>query len=114
VPCDAGEVGPPVAGQCRRFPLHVVDHQVEQLVAARHVPVERGRAGAEVGDDDWLAEARAVSERLPLAAHRVDVEIPGLADGGALLVRPDQFVAWRAPAGSSGDLEKMLRQLLDR
>ncbi|MER6950130.1 FAD-dependent monooxygenase [Nonomuraea sp. NPDC000554] len=64
------------------------------------------------GGDRWVQAARDVAVRLgvELAAHKIapgagltDPEgrwpgIAGLGADGALLVRPDQFVAWREPA----------------
>lgn len=80
---------------------------------------------------EWVTAAREVAERtgLPLRAYRIgpDAEVTdvdgtwaasaGVADGGALLVRPDMFVAWRStgpveqPADVLGDI---VRQVLDR
>lgn len=61
---------------------------------------------------EWIGAADEVASRLgiDLGAHRIapDAEVSdphgrwaqaaGLSDDGALLVRPDGFVAWRAPA----------------
>ena len=61
------------------------------------VPVDAYRFGAE------LAPAEAA------AAH-------GIGDDGALLVRPDGFVAWRTATGSVdpvGDLDRVVRAVLD-
>ncbi|MFF7411814.1 aromatic-ring hydroxylase C-terminal domain-containing protein [Streptomyces lydicus] len=81
--------------------------------------------------DRWIRAAREAGERLgvAVAAHRIgpgaevaDPEgdwprLAGLDAAGALLVRPDQFVAWRAGAPSddpAGELERVLARLLAR
>ncbi|GAA0526202.1 FAD-dependent oxidoreductase [Saccharopolyspora subtropica] len=39
----------------------------------------------------------------------------GVREDGAVLVRPDRFIAWRSPGpGTAADLEKALRTVLDR
>jgi len=71
------------------------------------------------GDDGapWADAAEAVSDALdvPIAVHRVGSEAwghdTGLAPDGALLVRPDEFVGWRAD-GLPADPEHELRQAL--
>ncbi len=69
------------------------------------------------GDERWCAAAASVS----VAAHRVDSQqwasITGLAPEGALLVRPDDFVGWRAeglPADPEGELRQALSAILSR
>ncbi|MGW8395325.1 FAD-dependent monooxygenase [Streptomyces lydicus] len=81
--------------------------------------------------DRWIRAAREAGERLgvAVAAHRIgpgaEVNDPegdwprlaGLDEAGALLARPDQFVAWRAGAPSddpAGELERVLARLLAR
>ncbi|OHV01898.1 FAD-dependent monooxygenase [Mycobacterium talmoniae] len=82
------------------------------------------------GDDDaaWSAAAAAVSTALgvPISVQRLgtasDVDgawaaVTGLAPEGALLVRPDDFVAWRAdarPADPDKDLHHALSVILGR
>ncbi len=65
------------------------------------------------GDERWRAAVTSVSAALdiPLPMHNIGDAIPGLAPEGALLVRPDDFVAWRADA-LPGDPETQLRQVL--
>jgi 2-polyprenyl-6-methoxyphenol hydroxylase-like FAD-dependent oxidoreductase len=62
-------------------------------------------------DERWCAAAAAAS----LAAHRIDSDewaaITELGPGGALLVRPDDFVGWRA-GELPDDPETALRQAL--
>jgi putative polyketide hydroxylase len=79
----------------------------------------------------WIKAADAVSESLgvPLDAYRFGVELRapqtaadgagahGIAPAGALLVRPDGFVAWRstgAAADPTAELERALQATLSR
>lgn len=79
----------------------------------------------------WVGAADAVAESLgvPIDVYRVgrdadvrDVEggwerLTGLPPDGAILVRPDDFVAWRSdalPASPEPELGHVLRQILDR
>lgn len=80
------------------------------------------------GDDDasWSDAVAAAVKALgiPLSLQRIgtvrDVDgswasVTGLAPDGALLVRPDDFVAWRAdmlPQSPEDDLVRVLRQIL--
>ncbi|RKT55621.1 FAD-dependent monooxygenase [Saccharothrix australiensis] len=80
-------------------------------------------AGAE--GQGWVAAAEAVAEAtgLPLTAHRIgpgaEVDDPdgtfaalaGITPTGALLVRPDNFVAWRSPSGHA-DHRALLTELV--
>ncbi|UZJ32839.1 FAD-dependent monooxygenase [Streptomyces endophytica] len=83
------------------------------------------------GGDAWVTAARDVADRLgvDLAAHLIAPGaavtdpaghwpgIAGLAGDGALLVRPDQFVAWRAatlPGAPADALAAALVRLLAR
>ena len=63
------------------------------------------------GDERWCAAAASAS----VAAHRFHSDewaaVTGLAPDGALLVRPDDFVGWRAEE-LAADPEKALRQAL--
>jgi putative polyketide hydroxylase len=82
-------------------------------------------AGA--GGAGWTAAAGRVAERLgvPVRAYRFGVELAGhdlaaahgIGDDGALLVRPDGFVAWRSPgvaADPAAELDRALRATLGR
>lgn len=69
------------------------------------------------GDERWCAAAASAS----VDAHRIDdrewASITGLAPEGALLVRPDVFVGWRAealPADPEGELRRALSTILGR
>jgi putative polyketide hydroxylase len=78
----------------------------------------------------WVKAAEAVSERsgVPLGAYRFGVELQGegaaggaaahgIAPAGALLVRPDGFVAWRstgAAADPGAELDRALQAILSR
>jgi putative polyketide hydroxylase len=81
-----------------------------------------GAAGA-----GWTEAAERVADRLgvPLRAYRFGVELAGqdlaaahgIGDDGALLVRPDGFVAWRSPAAvadPAAELDRVLRATLGR
>jgi putative polyketide hydroxylase len=69
------------------------------------------------GDERWCAAAASAS----IAAHRICSDewaaTTGLAPEGALLVRPDDFVGWRAesmPANPEGELQQALAAILGR
>ncbi|OBI30064.1 FAD-dependent monooxygenase [Mycobacterium sp. E2238] len=69
------------------------------------------------GDERWCAAAASVS----VAAHRIDSDewaaVTGLTPEGALLIRPDDFVGWRAdalPADPEGELRQALTKILCR
>jgi putative polyketide hydroxylase len=85
------------------------------------------------GDDGarWIETAAAASAALGVAitVHRIGsagdaldpdgawAQVTGLAPGGALLVRPDDFVGWRAatlPQSPENDLRRALCQILGR
>jgi putative polyketide hydroxylase len=79
---------------------------------------------------DWCDAARAFAGRtgVPLTTHRVGADgltdptgrwlaTAGLQPAGALLVRPDNFVAWRSPGPCpepGAALERALDEVLDR
>ena len=85
-------------------------------------------------DDDgapWTEAAASASAVLgiPITVHRIGpagdtrdpdrawLQAAGLAPGGALLVRPDDFVGWRAaalPQSPEDDLRRVLCQILGR
>jgi 2-polyprenyl-6-methoxyphenol hydroxylase-like FAD-dependent oxidoreductase len=69
------------------------------------------------GDERWCAAATSAS----LAAHRFYSDewaaVTGLPPEGALLIRPDDFVGWRAdelPADPEGELRQALSAILGR
>ncbi|ASO19980.1 hypothetical protein FHR81_000339 [Actinoalloteichus hoggarensis] len=79
----------------------------------------------------WLQAAEQASARLglPMTTHQLEVAtspgdptrrwpgIAGIAEDGALLVRPDQFIAWRRntlPDQPSEELTRALRRVLAR
>ena len=69
------------------------------------------------GDERWCAAAASVS----VAAHRIYSDewaaMTGLSPEGALLVRPDDFVGWRAdelPDDPEADLRQALSTILCR
>ncbi|MBF8194050.1 FAD-dependent monooxygenase, partial [Nonomuraea sp. K274] len=81
------------------------------------------------GGQAWTEAGRLVKERLGVQLTRlvVDEELKdvngcwreryGVGGGGAVLVRPDGYVAWRSPGPEldpAGTLERVLRQLLNR
>lgn len=71
--------------------------------------------------EKWLQEARKVNLSLTVYRIGTDVEDPegrftktyGITERGAVLVRPDGFVAWRAEA-EEGDLEEVVNRILAR
>jgi 2,4-dichlorophenol 6-monooxygenase len=86
-----------------------------------------------IGGDSWVRAAAAVGERLGVDVAAVVIgpgqeyddlygewaRVRGIDDGGALLARPDNYVAFRQ-AGAASDaeaeaaLESALRTVLDR
>jgi putative polyketide hydroxylase len=75
------------------------------------------------GDERWRGAATSASAALgiPITMHRVGDDAwaaaTGLAPNGALLVRPDDFVGWRAdelPADPEGELCQALSAILCR
>ncbi|TDD13377.1 FAD-dependent monooxygenase [Nonomuraea diastatica] len=81
------------------------------------------------GSPRWASAADEAAARLgiPLTARRVGADLPltaaswekayGVTSGGAVLIRPDGVVAWRAPAAASSperEIEQVLRQILSR
>ena len=72
--------------------------------------------------DRWLAEAADLDLRLDSYCVGIDLEDPtgrftksyGMTDDGAVLVRPDGFVAWRAETGEGVSLESVVNQILFR
>ena len=86
------------------------------LVAARFTILTDSR-----GDHQWADATRSVSTRLgiDIGHHRVAglTDACGVTVGGAVLVRPDGFIAWRRTLDSANpqaDLEDALRRVLDR
>jgi 2,4-dichlorophenol 6-monooxygenase len=84
-----------------------------------------------IGGQGWIDAARTVGRELgiDIAAHTIGprqhwqdftgdwARAREIRDGGVLLVRPDQHVAWRSQASSAdpaGDLRRVLRSILDR
>jgi putative polyketide hydroxylase len=100
---------------------------------APHVPLRRG--SAEVSTRDlfgrhfvlltgpaaykWIAATVDLDLRIDLYRLGTDIEDPeglfvkayGITDEGAVLVRPDGFVAWRAE-GSEGELNEAVKKIL--
>jgi putative polyketide hydroxylase len=76
---------------------------------------------------EWLRAGEWVADRagVPLRGYRLEVDLAGadlaaahgLAADGALLVRPDGFVAWRSPTAAgdpTAELDHVLRATLSR
>lgn len=76
------------------------------------------------GSESWAEAAEEVANtlRIRLAPQLIGTEATGYWTGpygvdadGAVLVRPDRFIAWRSQGpGTAADLEKALRTVLDR
>jgi putative polyketide hydroxylase len=100
---------------------------------APHVWLEDGRSTLDlfgggfvlpgVGGGPWrhAADAAAGELGVPVDVHEVNADgfadAYGLGAGGATLVRPDGFVAWRAspaPDNPAGELSSVLRGVLAR
>ncbi|MFE0423258.1 FAD-dependent monooxygenase [Streptomyces sp. NPDC058953] len=83
-------------------------------------------AAADTSGKAWTAAAAEVSARLgiPLPVYRLGggdwLRSYGITGAGAVLVRPDRFIAWRSPGPAGGTeaavraLEGALRTVLDR
>jgi hypothetical protein len=78
-------------------------------------------AGPDAGA--WERAASAAADRLgvPLDTHRVGVEVGdfgrayGIGPAGAVLVRPDGYIAWRAvDAGDGAEVDAALTRMLCR
>ncbi|GAA3711609.1 FAD-dependent monooxygenase [Nonomuraea antimicrobica] len=84
---------------------------------------------AKQGGQAWMDAGRQVKERLGVELTRLPVddelldvdgrflERYGVSGGGAVLVRPDGYVAWRSPeadANPAATLERVLRRILSR
>jgi 2,4-dichlorophenol 6-monooxygenase len=84
-----------------------------------------------IGGDGWIAAARTLSKEfnLPIATHKIGprqewqdftgdwARAREIRDSGALLVRPDHHVAWRANelAGvAESELRRVLTTILDK
>ena len=103
-------------------PGHRVPHTWIDGEAARRslldlVPLDRFLLVAGPEADAWMAAARELGERLDVVQLGPDrladpstwLASAGIGPDGALLVRPDQHVAWRAPgAGPAADLAAAL------
>lgn len=99
----------------QRAPLSSLD-----LVAAQHLLI------AAEGGDVWRAAAAslAATSGIPLQVVQLDRDVTpaprgswkvfGLNKSGALLVRPDGFVAWRTTNAAVADAEAELRSVLER
>jgi hypothetical protein len=103
------------------------DRQVSTLdLVGRNFTLLAGEGGSR-----WADAAQSASETLgiPIAFHRIGatgdaldsdgswVQATGLAPDGALLVRPDDFVGWRAdalPSDPEGDLRQTVSAVLGR
>jgi 2,4-dichlorophenol 6-monooxygenase len=84
-----------------------------------------------IGGDGWVAAAKSLSKEfgLPITVHKIGprqtwqdfsgdwARAREIRDSGALLVRPDHHVAWRAEAAvkdPEGELRRVLKTILDR
>jgi 2,4-dichlorophenol 6-monooxygenase len=84
-----------------------------------------------IGGDGWVAAAKTLSKEfgLPITVHKIGprqtwqdfsgdwARAREIRDSGALLVRPDQHIAWRATAAAAdpeAELRRVLKTILNR
>jgi 2,4-dichlorophenol 6-monooxygenase len=84
-----------------------------------------------IGGDAWVAAAKAISKELGIQinVHKIGprqvwqdlsgdwARVHEIRDSGALLVRPDHHIAWRAEAvvaNAEGELRRVIKAVLDR
>jgi 2-polyprenyl-6-methoxyphenol hydroxylase-like FAD-dependent oxidoreductase len=134
ITAEPGELGPGELGLDGRPGTRVPHAWVERSDGARMSTLDAAGPGwallAGERGDGWCAAARAVCPAVgvTLDAHRVGLAgdlrdgegvwrtRAGIEEEGALLVRPDGFVAWRARGAAAGaaDAEARLRAALER
>ncbi|KAF7846384.1 hypothetical protein BT93_L4477 [Corymbia citriodora subsp. variegata] len=72
-----------------------------------------------IGGTEWVLAAESLAERLPIRTYSIGIgcdymdayrewtKVRGISDDGAVLVRPDHFVAWRTNGLASGHISKL-------
>ncbi|GGP85391.1 FAD-dependent monooxygenase [Saccharothrix coeruleofusca] len=90
---------------------------------AAYAPLADGRSTVDLlggwalltGQADAAWQRAAAGADIPVTAHRLaEPEAYRVPEGGAVLVRPDGFVAWRATAAEADGLGEVLDQVLFR
>ena len=83
-----------------RLPHEWIERDGERISTLDLVPLDR--FVLLTSSPEWAEAGRALAPDLPLVVRTIDTGFADLADEGALLVRPDQHVGWRA-GGPSDD-----------
>jgi hypothetical protein len=92
-----------------RLPHAWVQRDGERISTLDLVPLDR--FVLITSSPEWADAGRALAADLPLVVRTIDAGFSDLAADGALLVRPDQHIGWRA-AGPSDDPASTLRAAL--
>jgi hypothetical protein len=120
---DYSDYAPSATPGCRAPHLPLGDARLSTLdLFAAGFTLLAGRDGSE-----WKEAAHDTARRLgaPLAAYAIGapglaverdefLELYGIGDDGAVLVRPDGYVAWRAARAPEGDPRSELRGVLEQ
>jgi 2,4-dichlorophenol 6-monooxygenase len=99
-----------------RLPHAWVEHEGNRVSTLDLVVPGHFLLLAGTGGQAWVEAANSVGAELgiPLEAVTISLEggLPGLAVGGAILVRPDQYIAWRGGMPQHHDVAPELRAAL--
>jgi 2,4-dichlorophenol 6-monooxygenase len=92
-----------------RLPHAWIERDGERISTLDLVPLDR--FVLLTASPEWAEAGRSLVADLPLVVRTIDVSFSDLATNGALLVRPDQHIGWRA-AGPADDPVGTLRAAL--
>ena len=81
----------------------------EKVLEAAHIITKK--SGLHIGTAAITAHPQSVGPCLYQDCDGQWKKIRGINDGGAILVRPDNFVLWRSIDPSKGDYEELRRDL---